>query len=55
VPNRPKIRAALAVSLSRKLSTNLGRIGRIRPSANMSSRMVTKIKATAAPRTWEVS
>jgi hypothetical protein len=49
VPNRPNTRAALAVSLSRKLSTSLGRIGMIRPSANMSSNIVTKINATAAP------
>jgi len=42
-----KYGAALAVSLSTKLSTSLGRIGMIRPSANMSSRMVTKMNATA--------
>ena len=55
VPNSPKIRAAVAVSLSTKLSTSFGRIGRIRPSANMSSRMVTKMKAAAPVRTGGIS
>jgi len=50
VPNTPKMRAAVAVSLSTKLSTSLGRMGMIMPSASMSSRMVTKMKATAALR-----
>ena len=50
-----RMRAARAVSLSTKLSTSFGRIGMIKPSASMSSRIVTKMKATAAPRADDVA
>ena len=42
--------AARVMSLFKKLKTNLGRTGAIRPSASMSSMTVTKMKAMAAWR-----
>src|SRR5262245_5557424 len=50
VPNTPKIPAARAVSPPTKRSTSFGSTGMIIPSASTSSRIVTKMKATAARR-----